>query len=44
MGAFNQLLEILPTTDDEIDVTICIPDYAVTINANARSPGLSTAG
>ena len=42
--AFDKLLKVIETTDNEIEATICIPDYATTINATAKSPGLSTAG
>ena len=38
------MLKVIETTDNEIEATICIPDYATTINATAKSPGLSTAG
>ena len=34
------MLEVLETADDEVEVTLCLPDYAVTLNASARSPGL----
>lgn len=37
-------MEVFKTADDEAEVTLCLPDYAVTLNASARSAGLGEVG
>jgi len=39
VGILNTILEIFTSADDEVEATICLPDYATTINASIKSPG-----
>jgi hypothetical protein len=39
LSIFDTAFDLFNGMDDEVEVTICLPDYATTINASIRSPG-----